>query len=139
MKKLATAIAAIALIGTSAFAQAPPPPPAPVFSWPGFYGGLNMAVSFGRASNDFNYFGQRTDVLLVVDLDNSNRLAVMFEDKINAPLQPDQGERCRQRQRGEQGVRDGRWNRFTTCLCAPEGYLAQAKLVEDWSVTWTLT
>ena len=44
MKKLATAIAAIALIGTPAFAadmavKAPPPAPAPVpvFSWTGFY------------------------------------------------------------------------------------------------------
>jgi opacity protein-like surface antigen len=50
MKKLATAIAAIALIGTPAFAadmavkmpvKAPPPAPAPVYSWTGFYIGGN--------------------------------------------------------------------------------------------------
>jgi outer membrane immunogenic protein len=61
MKKLATAIAALGLIGTPVFAadmavKAPPPAPAPVFSWTGFYGGLNMGVSFGRASADVNYF-----------------------------------------------------------------------------------
>jgi hypothetical protein len=37
MKKLAVAIAAIALIGTSAFAQAPPPAPVPVYNWTGWY------------------------------------------------------------------------------------------------------
>jgi len=41
MKRLATAIAAIALIGTPAFAadmavKAPPPAPAPVYDWTGF-------------------------------------------------------------------------------------------------------
>jgi outer membrane immunogenic protein len=51
MKRLATAIAAIALIGTPAFAadmavkmpvKAPPPAPAPVVSWTGFYVGGNI-------------------------------------------------------------------------------------------------
>jgi outer membrane immunogenic protein len=41
--------------------KAPPPlPPAPVYSWTGFYGGLNMGVSFGRASADVNYFAPST-------------------------------------------------------------------------------
>ena len=50
MKKLATAIAAIALIGTPAFAadmavKAPPPAPAPapVCIWCGYYVGVNAA------------------------------------------------------------------------------------------------
>jgi outer membrane immunogenic protein len=47
MKKLATAIAAIALIGTPVLAadmavKAPPPPPAPVPGWTGFYGGIQF-------------------------------------------------------------------------------------------------
>jgi outer membrane immunogenic protein len=60
MKKLATAIATIALIGTPALAadlarkmpvKAPPPPPAPVYSWTGFYVGLNAGGTFGGDSN----------------------------------------------------------------------------------------
>ena len=58
MKKLATAIAAIALIGTPAFAadmavKAPPsPPPAPVYNWTGWYVGVNAGASMGNANTD---------------------------------------------------------------------------------------
>jgi len=56
MKRLATAIAAIALIGTPAFAadmarkmpvKAPPPAPAPVYSWTGWYIGGNVGGGWG--------------------------------------------------------------------------------------------
>src|SRR5262249_13507749 len=58
MKKLATAIAAI-LIGTPAFAadmavKAPPPAPAPVYNWTGWYAGVNVGASFGHVKTDFN-------------------------------------------------------------------------------------
>jgi outer membrane immunogenic protein len=60
MKKLATAITAIALSGTPAFAadmavKAPrplPPPPAPVYSWTGWYVGGNVGYSWGDARTD---------------------------------------------------------------------------------------
>jgi outer membrane immunogenic protein len=63
MKKLATAIAAIALIGTPAFAadmavkmpvKAPPPAPAPVYSWTGFYIGGNAGWVRERDSGKSN-------------------------------------------------------------------------------------
>ncbi len=67
MKKLATAIAAIALTGTPAFAAdlarkmpvkaPPPPPPAPVYSWTGWYVGGNVGYSWGDAKTDLNGAG----------------------------------------------------------------------------------
>ena len=58
MKKLATAIAAIALIGTPAFAadmavKAPPPPPAPIYNWTGWYVGGNIGFGWGDADTSF--------------------------------------------------------------------------------------
>lgn len=61
MKKLLTAIAATALIGTPAFAadmavkmpvKAPPPAPAPVYSWTGFYIGGNVGYGWGEIKTD---------------------------------------------------------------------------------------
>jgi outer membrane immunogenic protein len=54
MMKLTTAVGAIALIGTPAFAadmavKAPPPAPAPVYSWTGWYVGLNAGVTWGQS------------------------------------------------------------------------------------------
>lgn len=60
MKKLATyLIAAVGLIGTPTFAadmavKAPPPPPAPVYSWTGFYVGLNAGYGWGEPSYNFD-------------------------------------------------------------------------------------
>jgi opacity protein-like surface antigen len=56
VKKLATAIAAVALIGTPAFAadvalKAPPPLPVPVYNWTGWYAGINFGVGLGTSNN----------------------------------------------------------------------------------------
>jgi outer membrane immunogenic protein len=59
MKRLAAAITTVTLIGTSAFAadmavKAPPPAPAPVYNWTGWYVGVNAGASFGNVKTDFN-------------------------------------------------------------------------------------
>jgi outer membrane immunogenic protein len=53
---LVSAIAALGLIGTPAFAadmavKAPPPAPAPLYNWTGFYAGLNFGVGWGTSNN----------------------------------------------------------------------------------------
>lgn len=63
-----------------------------------------------------------TDLLLLSDLREQGRVAIMIEDKINAPFQLEQAQRYRLR--GQQGQRDGLWDRFYTCLCSPKEYLA---------------
>jgi hypothetical protein len=56
MKRLASAIVAIGLIGTPVFAadmavKAPPsPPPAPVYNWTVFYVSGNVGASFGTTA-----------------------------------------------------------------------------------------
>jgi outer membrane immunogenic protein len=58
MKNLAIVVAVIALIGTPALAAdmavkaPPPPPPAPIFSWTGWYAGLNAGVTWSNNSID---------------------------------------------------------------------------------------
>jgi outer membrane immunogenic protein len=60
MKKLLSAIAVAGLIGTPAFAadmavKAPPPLPEPVYSWTGFYAGLNAGWSWGKQDTTVNF------------------------------------------------------------------------------------
>ena len=60
MKKLLSIGAALtALIGTPALAAdmalKAPPPPAPVYSWTGWYAGVNIGGSFGRAADTSTY------------------------------------------------------------------------------------
>jgi len=87
MKKLVTAIAAIALIGTSAFAadlnkpvyKAPPPaPPAPVYSWTGWYVGINGG--WGWASGCCTYGANGTN------FDTVNGATVNTSGSINGGL-----------------------------------------------------
>jgi outer membrane immunogenic protein len=60
MHKITACMAAIAaLIAAPAFAadiavKAPPPAPAPVYNWTGWYVGVNAGASFGNVKTDFN-------------------------------------------------------------------------------------
>ena len=53
---------------------------------------------------------------------NSGRFAIHIEDKIDAPLQPEQ--EARYRQRAESDVSHGAYDDFEIVLCAPEFYRA---------------
>jgi outer membrane immunogenic protein len=59
VKKLAYVIAVAGLIGTPALAadmaiKAPPPPPAPVYSWTGFYIGANVGGGWGHQNISYS-------------------------------------------------------------------------------------
>jgi hypothetical protein len=71
-----------------------------------------------------------TDLLFVVDLNGLGRTAIMIEDKIDAIFQRAQA--ARYRQRGENGIHDGSWTFFKTCLFAPQNYLDNVWQKDDW-------
>jgi hypothetical protein len=76
-----------------------------------------------------------TDVLLIVGFE-SQRAAVMIEDKIGAPMQPDQCERYHLR--GEALCAEGTVDRYHTVLCAPAGYLRGVSETERWDIRISL-
>ena len=71
-----------------------------------------------------------SDLILLLDSDQ-RRTAILIENKIDAVVQPDQAERYRQR--GQEGVTEGHWDDFRTCMVAPQRYLdstADARLYD---------
>lgn len=54
---------------------------------------------------------------------DGQRTAILIEDKIRAEFQPGQPERYMER--GKAGVSENKWDRFRTCLVAPEWYLSK--------------
>ncbi len=70
-----------------------------------------------------------TDVLAIV-ISGAERIALMIEDKIGAPMQPDQWERYHLR--GENLCNEGIVSRYKTVLCAPAGYLASVPEDQRW-------
>ncbi len=74
--------------------------------------------------------GGESDLLMLIRTTDGRRIALMMEDKINALFQPRQAERYRDR--GEAGIKDGLWDSYRTCLCAPEAYGAPYASSPDW-------
>jgi len=64
-----------------------------------------------------------TDLLVLYGIDGSRRIGLLIEDKIRAPFQPTQA--LRYRKRGDEGVREKRWDRYWTCLVAPKSYIQE--------------
>src|ERR1700688_2633525 len=61
------------------------------------------------------------DLLVVYSIEGSRKIGLLIEDKIRAPFQPDQA--LRYRKRGEEGIREKRWDEYWTCLVAPKSYI----------------
>lgn len=61
-----------------------------------------------------------SDLQIIVNRDQK-RHAILIEDKIDAPAQPNQYERyC---ERGNRGVEEGHWSDFTVFISAPKNYI----------------
>jgi hypothetical protein len=71
---------------------------------------------------------RESDLLFIFLSQSGERIAILIENKIDAPPQPQQAQGYRNR--GEQGEVDGFWDSFKTCLIAPERYLASSRQTE---------
>ena len=73
-----------------------------------------------------------SDLVFLFEAVNGPRTAVLIENKIDAPPQPQQGERYRLR--GDKGLKEGYWEKFNTCVIAPSKYLTSSKHSESYDV-----
>ncbi len=73
-----------------------------------------------------------SDLVFLFEAIDGPRTAVLIENKIDAPPQPQQGERYRLR--GEKGLKEGYWEIFKTCVIAPSKYLTSSKHSESYDI-----
>jgi len=71
-----------------------------------------------------------SDVLFLFSNEADGKSAVLIENKIDAPPQPNQG--ARYRKRGFVGQKQGLWDEFRTCVVAPEKYLNSTTHTEQY-------
>lgn len=74
-------------------------------------------------------FGE-SDIVFIFTSQSGQRIALLIENKIDAPPQDQQGERYRLR--GQNGVGYGFWDEFKTAVIAPEKYLCSSKHSETY-------
>jgi len=73
-----------------------------------------------------------SDLIFLFEAVDGPRTAILIENKIDAPPQPQQGERYQLR--GEKGLKEGYWEIFKTCVIAPSKYLSSSKHSESYDV-----
>lgn len=73
-----------------------------------------------------------SDLVFIFESINGSRIAVLIENKIDAPPQPQQGERYRLR--GVNGLEEGYWDAFKTCVVAPARYLNSVMHSESYDI-----
>ena len=72
-----------------------------------------------------------SDLLVLYTSADDSVLAVLVENKVDAPPQPNQARRYAER--GRVGVERGDWHRFTTAIVAPNRYLARGGDVAEFA------
>jgi len=73
-----------------------------------------------------------SDLIALWRMSDGARIALLVENKVNACAQPEQG--VRYQKRGELGIDAGDWDRFKTCMIAPERYFASSRDAQVYSV-----
>lgn len=73
-----------------------------------------------------------SDLVIVVEDTAGHKWAALIENKIDAPPQPRQA--ARYRERGQRGSAAGDWDTFKTCLVAPADYLETASNADRYDV-----
>jgi hypothetical protein len=74
--------------------------------------------------------GRESDIVYLFKSDDDGRMAVLIENKIDAPPQPQQG--VDYRERGREGKQNDDWDDFITCIVAPAQYLSSGKQAESY-------
>ncbi len=74
--------------------------------------------------------GRESDIVYLFKSDDDGRMAVLIENKIDAPPQPQQG--VDYRERGREGQQNDKWDDFITCIMAPAQYLDSGKQAESY-------
>ena len=93
----------------------------PLFvAWFASLAGVGRDVIFDGAWHSLNDQDGETDLLLRVR-DGTQRVALLFENKIGAAPQDEQD--LRYHLRGQRAQEAGRYERFVTAICAPQVYL----------------
>ncbi|MFB2652318.1 hypothetical protein CBX96_00170 [Shewanella sp. BC20] len=62
-----------------------------------------------------------SDLIVKFEAETGLSEAILIENKIDAAAQTEQGHRYKMR--GEKGITQGEWAKFTTCLFAPQSYI----------------
>ena len=73
-----------------------------------------------------------SDIVFLFEAVDGPRTAILIENKIDAPPQPQQGKRYLLR--GEKGLKEGYWEKFRTCVIAPSKYLTSSKHSKNYEV-----
>lgn len=76
---------------------------------------------FVEASNSVCSTSHGESDLIAIYVCTGSGVALHLENKISASFMPEQAERYRRR--GEEGIRNGHWDRYVTALVAPRRYL----------------
>lgn len=74
-----------------------------------------------------------SDIVFLFEAIDGPRTAILIENKIDAPPQLQQGQRYRLR--GENGLKEGYWEKFKTCVIAPSKYLSSSKHSESYDIS----